>query len=121
RTGHQFQPGICRPYAPTCCPIRILMRLAVLLTLGCLGALAQDRESEYRERSDYVNARFGSGRQGSGGNTDRGRVYLNMGPPNGVTRLASSRVFFPIEIWRYSEAPDLGIRYELQLLFYQRN
>ena len=72
-------------------------------------------------RAAYADAQYGSGKQGSGANTDRGRVYMNLGAPNSITRLASSRVFFPIEIWRYSEAPEVGIRYELQLLFYQPN
>ena len=96
--------------------------LALCWSLCGAAEFAQDDAgSVRRERSAYVDAQFGSGKQGSGANTDRGRVYLNLGAPNGITRLASSRLFFPIEIWRYSEAPELGIRYELQILFYQRN
>jgi hypothetical protein len=97
------------------------MRTAILLALCGAAAFAQDSDATRRERLAYADAEFGSGKTGSGANTDRGRVYLNLGPPNGIMRLASSRDFFPIEIWRYSEAPELGIRYELQLLFFQRN
>lgn len=89
------------------------MRPAILIAV--LGATA------FAQRAEYVDAQFGSGRPGSGANTDRGRVYLNLGAPSGITRLPSSRVFFPIEIWRYAEAPEVGIHYEIQLLFYQRN
>ncbi len=95
------------------------MRTAILMAL--CGAALFAQENERAQRSAYVDAQFGSGKQGSGANTDRGRVYLNLGAPNAVTRLASSRVFFPIEMWRYAEAPELGIRYELQLLFFQPN
>ncbi|MCU1235139.1 MAG: hypothetical protein JWP63_3106 [Candidatus Solibacter sp.] len=97
------------------------MRTAIFLIAYSAAAFAQDADSVRRERSAYVDAQFGSGKQGSGANTDRGRVYLNLGQPNGITRVPSSRLFFPIEIWRYAEAPELGIRYELQILFYQRN
>jgi hypothetical protein len=90
--------------------------LRTIVALCCAVAFAQDAD-----RAAYADAQFGSGKKGSGANTDRGRVYMNLGAPNAITRLASSRVFFPIEIWRYAEAPDSGIRYELQLLFYQPN
>ena len=78
-------------------------------------------QDEYLRRATYVDEMYGSGKAGSGANTDRGRVQLSLGPPNRVTRLASSRTFFPMEVWYYSEAPNLDIHYELQLLFFQRN
>jgi hypothetical protein len=97
------------------------MKTTLLIALCAAAGFAQDAGSMLNERAAYVDTQFGSGKRGSGANTDRGRVYLNMGPPNAITRVPSSRLFFPIEIWRYSEAPDLGIRYELQILFFQRN
>ena len=74
---------------------------------------------EYARRVAYVDQQFGSGKAGSGANTDRGRVYLSLGTPNRLVRLASSRTFFPMELWNYAEAPALGIHYQLQLVFYQ--
>lgn len=78
-------------------------------------------QQEYERRLAYIDQMYGSGKTGSGANTDRGRVYLSLGPPNSVTRLPSSRILYPVEIWYYSGAENLGIHYEFHLLFYQRN
>ncbi|HLH44502.1 MAG TPA: GWxTD domain-containing protein [Bryobacteraceae bacterium] len=75
---------------------------------------------EYKARVQYIDAQFGSGNLGSGAHTDQGRVYLALGPPDGITRIASSRTFQPIEIWRYSAVPGL-IDTEIRLMFFQKN
>ena len=75
---------------------------------------------EYFQRLQYIDANYGSGKTGSGANTDPGRVYLALGPPNRVTRLASSRIFYPMEIWYYDTVPGL-LNTELRLIFYQKN
>ena len=81
-------------------------------------AIAAD---EYFRRLSYVDANFGSGKPGSGVNTDQGRVYLALGASNGITRVASSKYFFPLEIWNYAGVPRLGIGSELRLIFYLKN
>lgn len=75
---------------------------------------------EYRDRFDYIDANFGSGKFGSGVNTDQGRVYLSLGPPNKITRIPSSRIFNPVEIWYYSEIPGV-LNTEVALMFYLKN
>lgn len=75
---------------------------------------------EYFERVQYIDATFGSGKPGSGANTDQGRIYLGLGPPTKVTRLPSSRIFVPIEIWYYDTIPGV-LQTEARLLFYQKN
>ncbi len=77
--------------------------------------------ADYAARIDYIDANFGSGKRGSGSNTDQGRVYLSLGAPNRVTSLASSRSFVPLEIWYYAHAPQVGANSELRLLFYKKN
>ena len=65
------------------------------------------------EKNVYVSLlpaeqdRFGHGsnKLGSGANTDPGRVYLALGPPTKVTRLASSRILVPLQIWYYDAVP----------------
>ena len=74
--------------------------------------------SEYAERLAYIDANFGSTKQGSGANTDQGRVYLALGTPNKITRIPSSRIFRPIEIWYYSVVPGV-INTEVRLMFFQ--
>jgi len=75
---------------------------------------------EYSQRIEYVDAHFGSTKLGSGANTDQGRVYLALGPPNNITRIPSSRIFFPVEIWYYSIVPGV-ISTEVHLMFYLKN
>jgi GWxTD domain-containing protein len=75
---------------------------------------------EYSERIQYIDAKFGSTKTGSGANTDQGRVYLALGPPNKITRIPSSRIFLPVEIWYYSTVPGV-IKTEVSLMFFQKN
>ena len=76
---------------------------------------------EYFQRLQYIDANFGSGKLGSGANTDQGRVYLALGPPTKVSRLPSSRIFVPIEIWYYDTVPEIHLNTELRLIFFQKN
>jgi GWxTD domain-containing protein len=76
---------------------------------------------EYFSRLAYIDATFGSGKLGSGANTDQGRVYLSLGPPTKVSRIPSSRIFVPIDIWYYDVIPELSLNTELRLMFYQKN
>lgn len=70
---------------------------------------------EYAQRYAYVTSNFGTWR------TDRARVYLSLGAPHKITRLSSTRSFWPIEIWYYASAPNIGVSGAVQFLFYQRN
>src|SRR5258707_14594108 len=81
----------------------------------------QINREEYGQRLDYIDNAFGSGRRLSGSRTDRGRVYLSLGAPTKFTRLASSRTFFPCEIWYYDTAPGAGMKSAIQLLFFQKS
>jgi GWxTD domain-containing protein len=76
---------------------------------------------EYFSRLAYIDSTFGSGKLGSGANTDQGRVYLSLGPPTKVTRIPSSRIFVPLDIWYYDTVPELELNTELRLIFYQKN
>jgi len=76
---------------------------------------------EYFRRLQYVDSNFGSTKVASGTNTDQGRVYLALGPPMKVTRLPSSRIFVPIEIWYYDVVPAIHLNSELRLIFFQKN
>lgn len=75
---------------------------------------------EYFRRLQYIDSTFGSGKAGSGANTDQGRVYLSIGPPTKVSRLPSSRIFVPIDIWYYDVVPGV-LNTELRLIFYRKN
>lgn len=75
---------------------------------------------EYFRRMQFIDSSFGSSKPGSGANTDPGRVYLALGAPTKVTRIPSSRIFVPLEIWYYDVVPGV-LNTELRLIFYQKN
>lgn len=54
----------------------------------------------YKEKVDLVNEEFGSINK-KGFETDRGRVYLQYGPPNDITDRANEPSSYPYQIWRY--------------------
>ena len=66
-------------------------------------AAKQITADEYEQRLAYIQAAFASV------NTDRGRMYLSLGAPNRITRLVSTRSFWPLEIWYYDTAPNIGV------------
>jgi len=78
-------------------------------------------ESAYIERLAYVDSAFGSGRPGSGANTDQGRVYLANGAPSAIDKLPSSRILQPCEVWHYDSLPGAGHVGHVQLLFYRKD
>jgi len=57
---------------------------------------------KYFEEVKKVNKEYGSRRQ-KGYATDRGRVYLQYGPPNTVTANRNEPSSYPYEIWHYYE------------------
>jgi GWxTD domain-containing protein len=75
---------------------------------------------EYYRRLAFVDSHFGSSKPGSGANTDPGRVYLSLGAPTKISRIPSSRIFVPLEIWYYDSIPGY-LNTELRLIFYQAN
>ena len=75
---------------------------------------------DYFQRLAYADATWGGPKRGSSANTDPGRVYLALGPPNRISRFPSSRIFVTLEIWYYSAVPAV-IDSELRLIFFRRN
>jgi GWxTD domain-containing protein len=75
---------------------------------------------EYYRRLQYIDTTYGSSKPASGANTDPGRVYLSLGPPNKITRIPSSRILVPLEIWYYDSVPGV-LNTELRLIFFQKN
>ena len=76
--------------------------------------------AEYYRRLQYIDSMYGSSKPASGANTDPGRVYLSLGPPNRITRIPSSRILVPLEIWYYDSVPGV-LNTELRLIFFQKN
>lgn len=81
---------------------------------------AADPESEwmsYREDVKKVNSNYGTRIQ-KGYKTDRGRVYLQYGPPNTITQYNSEPNAYPYEIWHYYKLNNQSNR---KFVFYNKN
>lgn len=70
---------------------------------------ANEFRDEHYRRIAYANERFRAGEPGW--KTDRGRVYINWGPPDQIESHPSGEgKIGPFEIWRYRAGPDSSER-----------
>lgn len=77
------------------------------------------REEHYR-RMAYANEYFGRGTTRPGWQTDRGRIYIILGPPLDIGRYEGEGFVFPTRIWSYESKPQYGIPYHFHLVFFKR-
>jgi GWxTD domain-containing protein len=76
---------------------------------------------EYYRRLAYANDQFGSPGRHDGWRTDRGMVYITLGPPQQLTPYRSSQYLTPLEIWFYqSPSPNHALPPYFYVVFYQR-
>lgn len=75
------------------------------------------REEHYR-RIDYVNKRFGWEAKVKGWKTDRGRIYITLGPPFNLQKFQSPDIL-PTEIWYYLGTVRFGQPAFFRLLFFE--
>jgi GWxTD domain-containing protein len=65
-------------------------------------------KDEIYRRIAYANERFSAGSGTDGWRTDRGRVYITLGPPQQTAKYLNAANLFPMEIWFYQgEHPAL--------------
>jgi GWxTD domain-containing protein len=60
------------------------------------------REEHYR-RLEYVNNHYGSPSAGNGWHTDRGMVYITLGPPQQKRSYLNTKYLEPLETWFYQD------------------
>jgi GWxTD domain-containing protein len=58
-------------------------------------------KEDHYARLAYANEHFGTRNQQNGSITDRGMVYITLGPPQQVERHIETRELKPLEIWFY--------------------
>jgi GWxTD domain-containing protein len=75
------------------------------------------REEHYR-RLDYANTKFREG--GPGWRSDRGRFYIQLGPPAQVFNWEAQYQVHPVEQWFYSLRQHPSLPNNFYLLFWQR-
>jgi GWxTD domain-containing protein len=72
---------------------------------------------EYRENLNEVEQKFSHAHK-HGFETDRGRVYLQYGPPNSIISEPNESNAFPYEIWHYYKIAD---QTDKKLIFYNKS
>lgn len=78
------------------------------------------REEHYR-RLQYANKTFGRGSPFPGWKTDRGRIYIILGPPKNIEQYDSVNNVNPVEIWFYQENEASRLPPAFNVIFFKRN
>jgi GWxTD domain-containing protein len=76
-------------------------------------------QDEHLKRFKEADYRFHFGSVRPGWKTDRGRIYIILGPPKSTTSMAGSLETFPAEVWSYYGDTSKGMPTYFELCFYQ--
>ncbi|MBP6059422.1 MAG: tetratricopeptide repeat protein [Candidatus Saccharicenans sp.] len=74
---------------------------------------------EHYKRIEYANKYFGREAAKPGWMTDRGRMYIILGPPNDIQHIDGKSEIYNCEIWFYQGKQEMGLPPGFNLLFYQ--
>ena len=96
----------------------LMLMLLLILCLLPSGNAQEDKQSpfpnikELKSRVEYANRHFAEGTT-PGSKTDRGQVYIGLGPPDKIAKLRSR---FTTQSWHYRNVPDIGTDIEIQFV-----
>jgi GWxTD domain-containing protein len=65
------------------------------------GTERNEAREEHERRFEYANEQLGRETPREGWQTDRGRVYIQLGEPRDIARYYESKAFWPMELWTY--------------------
>jgi GWxTD domain-containing protein len=76
-----------------------------------------EAREEHARRFAYALRNFGAGTPGWA--TDRGKIYILLGPPNGIERNPAGRTAFerPSEVWTYNNAKNPRLPASMDIAF----
>lgn len=75
-------------------------------------------KDEHYRRLEYVNTHYGLPSAQNGWRTDRGMVYITLGPPQHKRTETNTKYLLPIDIWFYQD-PGHALAPYFSVLFYQ--
>jgi len=78
-------------------------------------------QEEHARRLNYANATYGRATSLPGWKTDRGRIYILLGPPKNIEQYTNVNGVFPTEIWFYLGDTSLGLPTGFNVIFFKRN
>lgn len=76
-------------------------------------------QDEHLKRFKEADYRFHFGSVRPGWKTDRGRIYIILGPPKSTTSMAGSLETYPAEVWAYYGDTSKGMPAYFELCFFQ--
>lgn len=85
-----------------------------------LNSSVNTYKEEHYQRLAYANEHYGSIAADDGWRTDRGRMYIILGPPKQIVTYLSARNVRPMEIWFYQSA-NRALPPYFSLIFYKRS
>lgn len=84
------------------------------------GTLRNEFREEHERRVEYANRTLGRETPRSGWQTDRGRIYIQLGEPRDIGRYYDPRGFWPMELWSYeANTRASGLPPFFYVLFYR--
>lgn len=84
------------------------------------GTPVNEFKEEHYRRMAYANEYFGRETTRPGWQTDRGRIYIILGPPLDIGRYEGQSFARPARIWSYKGNPDYGLPSYFNLIFFKR-
>lgn len=78
-------------------------------------------EEEHYRRLGHANKFYGRSTPLPGWRTDRGRIYIVLGPPRNIEQYANVNGVYPTEIWFYLGDPALGLPTAFNVIFFKRD
>lgn len=83
------------------------------------GTPQNEFKDEHYRRIEYANAHLAEG-TGPGWKTDRGRIYIQLGPPAQIFDWLNDYQLYPVIMWFYSVRNHPSLPNNFYLLFWQR-
>jgi GWxTD domain-containing protein len=84
------------------------------------GTPRNEFKEEHYKRWRYANEYFGRGTPRPGWMTDRGRVYIVLGPPQNIEENDNINGVFPTQVWFYQGDPAYGLPAGFNLIFFKK-
>jgi GWxTD domain-containing protein len=84
------------------------------------GTPENEFKEEHMKRFNHASYYFGFGSPLPGWKTDRGRIWILLGPPISRNEVNSNGIY-PVEIWEYYGNPEIGLPTAFRVVFYKKS
>jgi len=85
------------------------------------GTPQNEFRAEHQKRLEYANKMYGRSSPLPGWKTDRGRIYIILGPPRNIEQYTNVNGVYPTEIWFYMGDVSVGLPTAFNVIFFKRN